>query len=209
VTTIAIVEDHPLYRQGLIHTVEQGIDLELVQVASTVGDFERADVLADVLLLDLHLPDAEGSDAVTRLLGKAGAILVLSASADRDSVVAAIGAGAKGYLTKAAEAKEIWRAIETVHQGDSYVSPQLAAYLLRDARDLQPSSEFALTPREREVLSLLAEGDTDAEIAKRLYISIRTVRSHLDRIRDKTGRRRRADLTRLAIENEGRGRPLS
>jgi DNA-binding NarL/FixJ family response regulator len=204
VTTVAIVEDHPLYRQGLIETIEGTEDLELVAVATTVGEMERLALQVDVLLLDLHLPDAEGKDAVSRMLGTARAILIVTASSDRESVVEAIGAGAKGYLTKAAESDEIRRAIEAVARGDSYVSPQLAAYLLRDAAQVQPSSEFALTAREQEILSLLAEGDTDADIAQQLYISIRTVRSHLDRIRDKTGRRRRADLTRLAMENKPR-----
>ncbi|HEV8066081.1 MAG TPA: response regulator transcription factor [Acidimicrobiales bacterium] len=201
-TTVGIVEDHPLYRQGLIETVEASQDLHLSKVATTVGEMEQFPETVDVLLLDLHLPDAAGKEAVSRMLPKAGAILIVSASADRESVVEAISAGAKGYLTKAAESDEIRRAIEVVSRGDSYVSPQLAAFLLRDAAQVQPTSEFALTAREQEILSLLAEGDTDADIAQRLYISIRTVRSHLDRIRDKTGRRRRAELTRLAMENK-------
>jgi DNA-binding CsgD family transcriptional regulator len=75
--------------------------------------------------------------------------------------------------------------------------PVLAAYLLSHH---DPQSQFALTAREREILALVAQGDTDVDIAEALFISVRTVRSHLDRIRDKTGRRRRADLTRLAYE---------
>jgi DNA-binding NarL/FixJ family response regulator len=199
--TVAIVEDHPVYRQGLVQAVETGEELSLVGTFSTVGALEaRRELEIDVLLLDLHLPDCEGVECVERLRESAGAILIVSAAADRESVVSAIASGAKGYLTKAADADEIRRAIGMVFEGDSYVSPQLAAFLLRDARGEQ-SSAFALTKREREILSLVAEGETDADIASALYISIRTVRSHLDRIRDKTGRRRRADLTRLAMEH--------
>ncbi len=84
--------------------------------------------------------------------------------------------------------------------GGTYVSPVLAAYLLRDERERH--YDHPLTDREREILSLVAEGETDAEIAQQLFISVRTVHSHLDRIRDKTGRRRRADLTRLALQGE-------
>jgi DNA-binding NarL/FixJ family response regulator len=199
---VAIVEDHPLYRQGLVQAVEAGEDLSLAGTFTTVRALEaRRDLEIDVLLLDLHLPDCEGVECVERLRDWAGTILIVSAAADRETVVSAIGAGAKGYLTKAADADEIRRAIGVVFEGDSYVSPQLAAFLLREARSEQAAGEFALTKREREILSLVAEGETDADIGRALYISIRTVRSHLDRIRDKTGRRRRADLTRLAMEH--------
>ena len=203
VINVAIVEDHPLYRQGLVHAVEAGEDLSLVGTFSTVGALEaKRDLEIDVLLLDLHLPDCEGVECVERLRARARAILIVSAAADRESVVSAIASGAMGYLTKAADGDEIRRAVGMVSEGDSYVSPQLAAFLLRDVRGQHASSEFALTKREREILSLLAEGETDADIGRTLYISVRTVRSHLDRIRDKTGRRRRADLTRLAMEHD-------
>ena len=177
---VAIVEDHPVYRQGLVQAVESGEDLSLVGTFSTVGALEaRRELEIDVLLLDLHLPDCEGVECVERLRASAGSILIVSAAADRESVVSAIAAGARGYLTKAADADEIRRAIAMVFEGDAYVSPQLAAFLLRDARREQASA-FALTKREREILSLVAEGETDADIATALYISIRTVRSHLD-----------------------------
>lgn len=200
-TRVAIVEDHPLYRQGLAQAVDEGPGLTLVGVFATVGALEAtADLPIDVLLLDLHLPDSDGVDGVRRLAPRAGAVLIVSAAADRESVVSAIAAGARGYLSKAADSEEIHRAIDMVRTGDTYVSPQLAAYLLRDAADASSGAELALTKRELEILTLLAQGDTDADIARTLYISVRTVQSHLERIRDKTGRRRRADLTRLAIE---------
>jgi DNA-binding NarL/FixJ family response regulator len=151
-------------------------------------------------LLDLHLPDGEGADLVSTVTSRGPAVLVVSASEDRQSVVEAIGAGASGYLPKSAAADEIATATTVVSGGGTYVSPILAAYLLSADRE-GSSDERVLTSREREILLLVAEGDTDAEIAERLFISIRTVRSHLDRIRDKTGRRRRAELTRLALEH--------
>lgn len=198
---VALVEDHPLYRAGLAQSIDGDDGLDFVGAFECVGAFESAARSVDVLLLDLHLPDCEGPACVERLSGRAQAILVVSASADRESVIGAIAAGARGYLTKAAEADEIRRAIVTVWSGDTYVSPQLAEFLLSDAR-ARTRDAFALTDREREVLRLVAEGDTDADIATRLFIAVSTVRSHLDRIRDKTGRRRRADLTRLALEEE-------
>lgn len=199
---VAIVEDHPLYREGLASTIQENAECELVGTFESVGAFEACAEATDVLLLDLHLPDCEGAACVERLRDRATSILVISASADRKSVISAIAAGSQGYLTKAADADEIRRAIRTVTAGDAYVSPQLAEFLLSDARASEPKEPFALTDREREILRLVAEGDTDADISQRLFISVSTVRSHLDRIRDKTGRRRRADLTRLALEED-------
>jgi len=202
VTRIAVVEDHPLYRQGLVQVIEQAPGLDLVAAVGSVGEMERAgyeDV--DVVVLDLHLPDCEGTDAVRRVKARQEHILVVSASDDRKHVVDAIGAGACGYLPKSAQADEITKALATVAAGETYISPVLAAALLRDNRDKDHSTAYTLTAREREILALLAEGETDADIADRLYISVSTVRSHLDRIRDKTGSRRRAELARLAFDH--------
>lgn len=203
---VAVVEDHPLYRQGLVQAVEEGGGLAMVGTFPTVGALEGApETVIDVLLLDLHLPDCQGVAAVSRLVGRAASILVVSASADRETVVSAIAAGAKGYLSKSADSAEIRRAIDMVCAGDSYVSPQLAAFLLRDEREAASLPGHRLTKRELEILSLVADGERDADIARQLYISVKTVRSHLDRIRDKTGQRRRAQLARLALEH-GRAR---
>ncbi|HXQ59718.1 MAG TPA: response regulator transcription factor, partial [Acidimicrobiales bacterium] len=155
----------------------------------------------DVVILDLHLPDCQGADAVGRVRAKHSNVLVVSASDDRKHVVDAIGAGASGYLPKSSQAEEIANAILVVAAGGTYVSPVLAAFLLRDNRDQSRPTAYTLTDREREILALLAEGETDADIAERLFISVSTVRSHLDRIRDKTGHRRRAELARLSFEH--------
>ena len=200
---VAIIEDHPLYRQGLVQVVERAPGLDLIASVGSVGEMEAIgyeDV--EVVILDLHLPDCQGADAVSRVKSQNDAILVISASDDRMHVVDAIAAGARGYLTKSSEEDEISRAITTIVSGGTYVSPVLAAYLLRDTRDHDRASSFALSAREREILSLLADGETDADIAEQLFISVSTVRSHLDRIRDKTGHRRRAELARLAFEHD-------
>jgi DNA-binding NarL/FixJ family response regulator len=157
-------------------------------------------VRPDVVVLDLHLPGLEGSQAVAHLCERGLAVLVVSASDDQDAVLDAIAAGASGYLTKDAEESEITAAVAAIAEGGTYVSPALAAYLLRAARTQPKAAPWVLTEREREILRLLASGETDHDIAAQLYISVRTVRSHLERIRDKTGHRRRPDLTRLAIE---------
>jgi DNA-binding NarL/FixJ family response regulator len=202
-TRVSIIDDHPVFRQGLVHAVEAADALEVISATGFVEEFAATAPDVDVVILDLGLPGMSGPDAVGHLSSGGARVLVVSAAATQRDVVDAIGAGACGYLTKGAEPSEITHAVEVVASGDTYVSPTLAAYLLRANRGEQ-SSPHALTEREREILGLVASGERDADIAEQLFISIRTVRSHLDRIRDKTGRRRRADLTRLAIE-EGIG----
>jgi DNA-binding NarL/FixJ family response regulator len=197
---VAIVEDHPLYRQGLMQTIEGTSGVTLLAAVGSIKEMEEFGYGGvDIVLLDLHLPDGVGAQAVSQVKAHGPAVLVVSASDDRQTVIEAIGAGASGYLPKSALAVEISTATIVVAGGGTYVSPVLAAYLLRNERENHSEYEL-LSIREREILSLLAEGETDAEIAEQLFISVRTVHSHLDRIRDKTGRRRRADLTRLALE---------
>jgi DNA-binding NarL/FixJ family response regulator len=202
---VAVIEDHPLFRRGLIRSIEKARGMELLASAASLAAMEALGYSGiDVALLDLHLPDAHGPDLVGRVTARGLAVLVVSVSDDRRSVVDAIAAGARGYVSKAADGEEIARAVEVVAAGGTYVSSTLASYLLRDEREYRTSHAFRLSEREQEVLTKLAQGDTDAEIAEKLFISIRTVHSHLDRIRDKTGRRRRADLTRLAVEDQAR-----
>jgi len=191
---VAIVEDHPVFRKGLMQVVEVAPGLELAGVARSVDDFDTLRLSGVIVLLDLQLPGSrlEGPGAVAHLVGSGHQVLVVSASEQPADVVQAIGAGARGYLSKQAEETEILGAIQAVAQGRTYVSATLAGYLL-----LAP---IPITAREREILELVAGGETDQDIAEQLSISVRTVHSHLDRIRDKTGSRRRADLTRLAIE---------
>jgi DNA-binding NarL/FixJ family response regulator len=192
---VAVVEDHPVFRKGLMQVVEAAPGLELAGVARSVDEFDALRLGGGVIvLLDLQLQGSrlEGADAVTYLVADGYQVLVVSASEQPADVVQAIGAGARGYLSKQAEEIEILGAIQAVAQGRTYVSATLAGYLLQ--------APIPITAREREILELVAGGDTDQDIAEQLTISVRTVHSHLDRIRDKTGSRRRADLTRFAIE---------
>jgi DNA-binding NarL/FixJ family response regulator len=202
VIRVAIVDDHPVFRHGLEHAVETAQGQHLAAAAGSVEELERFDLsTVDVVVLDLGLPGLHGDQAVSHLCRQGLIVLVVSAESSRRDVVAAITAGAAGYLTKSSEPAEITRAVEIVAAGDTYVSPTLASYLLQTSRERNSNGGFALTEREREILALVASGERDNEIAAELFISVATVRSHLDRIRDKTGRRRRADLTRLALED--------
>jgi len=198
---VCVVEDHPLYRAALVRTLEGEPDIRVDATAGSVEEFLAWRVPPGrVVVLDLGLPGAHDSAAVVAVSSAGHRALVVSAHAGQTEVLGAMAAGARGYLTKDAEASEVLRAVRAIAAGHSYVSPTLASFLLEsaDARNIQV--RLPLSAREREVLSLLAAGERDQDIADALAISVRTVRSHLDRIREKTGRRRRSELTRLAIE---------
>ncbi|MFI5683245.1 response regulator transcription factor [Streptomyces sp. NPDC051636] len=188
---IAVIGDCPLFRHGVSHLVATAPDLHLVV---TVPSIDRADGDlrgAEVVLMDLQQSPAAVAAAVAELRERGHAVIVVSSSPQVDAV-RVIRAGASGYLSRQAEGEELLTAIRIVGSGHSYVCAP-AGYLLRR------SPHF--TDREREVLGLLANGATDQEIARQLRISTHTVHSHLDRIGEKTGSRRRSDLTRLAIEH--------
>jgi DNA-binding NarL/FixJ family response regulator len=198
---VCVVEDHPLYRAALVRALS---DADWIAVEVTAGSLEE--FLAHrcepgrVVILDLKLPGMQDSAAVVSVTSAGHRVLVVSAHSEPAEVLGAIAAGARGYLTKDAEAEEILRAVRTIAAGGSYVSPTLASFLLDSSRGRDTRYRVPLSDRERQVLSLLAAGERDQDIADALAISVRTVRSHLDRIREKTGRRRRPDLTRLALE---------
>ncbi|BCJ49831.1 DNA-binding response regulator [Actinoplanes sp. NBRC 14428] len=197
---VSIVEDHPLYRMALARVVDGLPGCTLGAVAGSVEEFLAYRTRpGGVVLLDLHLPGRQGPAAALAVTEAGHRPLVVSAQAGQADVLAVLAAGARGYLTKSAEEREIAAAVRQVADGGTYVSPTLAGFLLDSARPRQAGPRLALTPREREVLGLLAEGERDVDIARALGISVRTVRSHLDRIREKTGQRRRSELTRLAI----------
>ena len=196
--TVHVVEDHPLYRAALCQAIDASPHLRVGVAAQSVEEFAALRPGPDaVVTLDLRLPGVSESEAVARLVWLGFRVLVISAYGGRSDVRAAIAAGAKGYLTKDADIDEIRHALRTVARGSRYLSPNLAPFLTEPA--MHPATA-RLSDRERQVLALLANGERDQDIADTLCISVRTVRSHLDRIREKTGRRRRPDLTRLAIE---------
>jgi DNA-binding NarL/FixJ family response regulator len=199
---VGIVEDHPVFRSGLTAVFTASPGWALTHVAIRVEDFlAKTPPVPTVVLLDLHLPGLSGPRGVAAVAETGAHVLVLSATGTRDAIVDAIGAGAAGYLVKHAEPEEILRATGIVAHGGTYVSPTLASFLLDTFTATPGAGGLDLSPREAEVLSLVASGERDRDIAEQLNISVATVRSHLDRIRDKTGRRRRSDLTRFAIDS--------
>lgn len=194
---VSVVEDHPLYRSAVARVLNDAPDVELGAVADSVARFAAArEPVGSVVVLDLKLRGVTDAAAVQKVVGLGHKVLVVSAHAGQEEVLGAISAGAHGYLSKDADGTEILRAVREIAAGNSYVSPALASFLLNSTRGVKT----LLSERERQVLSLVAAGERDTDIAEAMSISVRTVRSYLERIRDKTGRRRRPELTRLAIE---------
>ncbi len=197
---VCVIEDHPLYRAALVRALREAPDVTVGVTAGSVEEFAAyRPEPGGVVILDLRLPGVGDAAAVVDVVGRGYRVLVVSAHGSQEDVLAAIAAGARGYLTKNSDADEILRAVRAVAADNSYVSPTLASFLLDSSRERYAGARLELSAREREVLALVAAGERDQDIADGLSISVRTVRSHLDRIREKTGCRRRPDLTRLAI----------
>ena len=188
---IAVIGDCPVFRHGVSQLIDTAPDIHLVATASSIESADGSLRGAEVVLVDLQQSAPSLAAAVTKLRKRGHAVLVVSPSPQID-VVQVIQAGASGYLSRQAEPDEVLKAIRTVGSGLGYVSAP-AGQLMR-----QPPS---FTEREQEILRLLAHGSTDHEIAVTLGISKHTVHSHLDRIGEKAGSRRRPDLTRIAVEH--------
>ena len=183
---ILIVDDHPVFRFGLRALL--ATEADTVVVGEATGG-EEAVALAvelrpDLVLMDLNLPDFNGMEATRRILAQNPdvGILIITMFED-DSVIAALRAGARGYVLKGAEGEETLRAIRAAAHGESILSPAVAQRLARflaQSADVQPAEPFPeLTPREREILVLIARGLTNTAIAERLSLSPKTVRNQV------------------------------
>jgi DNA-binding NarL/FixJ family response regulator len=196
---VLIVDDQRVIREGLATIVSGFADTEVVGLAA---DGEEALSLVaerdpDVVLMDLRMPKVDGVAASSAIHEQhpSVAVVVLTTFADDESVIAALTAGAVGYLTKDASRDDIRRALEAAQAGQSVLDPAVQATLLRVAQQT-PSRPAELpddlTEREAEVLTLIAEGLSNAEIAERLFVAETTVKTHVNRIFAKTGSRDRA-----------------
>jgi DNA-binding NarL/FixJ family response regulator len=206
-TRVVLVDDHAMFRSGV--RTELGSRVEIVGEAGTVT--EAVDIITktrpDVVLLDVHMPDGGGLgvlEAVAKQLPDTR-FLALSVSDAAEDVIALIRAGASGYVTKTISADELAAAITRVADGDAVFSPRLAGFVLDAFRDapavpsIDPEIDL-LTPREREVLRLLARGYAYKEIASELFISIKTVETHASNVLRKLQLSNRHQLTRWAAD---------
>jgi DNA-binding NarL/FixJ family response regulator len=193
VIRILIADDHPVVRNGLRGTVAGEPDIEVCAEASN-GEEAVSRALSeriDVVLMDLRMPEMDGVQAITALQRRAPHIrvLVLTTFDSEADVLAAIEAGATGYLLKDVAAEELLRAIRAAHRGEPVLSPAVANQLMGRVR--KPATQ-ALSKRELEVLELVAGGASNREAAKRLFISEASIKTHLLHIYSKLGVRDRA-----------------
>jgi two-component system, NarL family, response regulator NreC len=200
--TVAIADDHAVVREGLRMIISAQPDIEVVAEAGDVAGTQAILVedSPDVLLLDINLGSESGLRALRALqaAGPATAIVILTMQKDPLYAREALDAGAAGYVVKESAAHELVRAIRTAAAGGTYLEPELGAALVR--RKLETPDE-PLTDRERQVLSLIGLGHTNAAIAEQLFLSVRTVESHRARIQEKLGISGRAQLIRYALDN--------
>lgn len=209
-TRIVLADDHDLMRQGLRMLLAARNDVDVIEDVRN----GREAVLAaerhhpDLVLMDIVMPGLNGLEATRQIRRRSPRtrVIVISAFVDDEQIIAALRAGASGYVKKSADADELLRAIQTVMRGEEYFSADVRRAfdideLVRRAKGHAPprTGVAALTEREREVLQVVAEGHTNQQIARELTISIKTVEAHLAHIMTKLHARNRADLIRHAI----------
>lgn len=202
---ILLIDDHTVLRSGLRLLLQTQPDLEVVGEAAdgTQGIAQIRKLKPDLVVLDLSMPGLGGLDMLKQVMAEQPwlKILILTMHDDAEFVRTALTAGARGYVLKRAADTELIDAIRLVGQGNTYVYPSVAGRLFTDPARESRESAGKLSPREIEVLQLIALGYTQQEIADHLTLSIKTVETHKARIVEKLGLKTRAELVRFAVNN--------
>jgi two-component system, NarL family, response regulator NreC len=204
---VLVVDDHAVVRAGLRLLIDRDPSMVVIDEAADANEaiFRVIEHKPDVLLIDVTLPGESGIEAIPKLLAASPdtKILVLSMHDDPRYVREAFAAGASAYVLKEAADAEVVAAIREVAAGGSYVNPVLGARMVAaDAKEQAEARADPLSEREHEVLRLLALGHTNQEIAKSLYISVRTAETHRAHIMQKLGLASRAELVRYALAKQ-------
>jgi DNA-binding NarL/FixJ family response regulator len=207
---VVLADDHALVRQGLKRIIAEAGD---IQVVGEAGDgLELLDILTglstDMVILDISMPRLRGIEAIheIRAIHPDVAILVLTMHKDMEYLYLALSAGAKGYVLKDDADKELFAAIARLRQGRTYVSPLFSEELVDDLVHVgrgerrRNFESDPLTPREREIVKLIAEGQSSREIGELLFISVRTVDNHRAKIMEKLNLKKATDLVKYAIQ---------
>jgi two-component system, NarL family, response regulator NreC len=208
---VLLADDHGVVRKGLRFILERQAGMEVVGEA---GDGREALRLAeasapDIVIMDIAMPLLNGIDATAQMVKRnpSVGVIILSMHSDEDYLLSALNAGAKGYLLKDSAEVDLVRAIETVHRGTPFFSPEIARTMLEDymrflqQRNLQDSYEL-LTEREKEVLQLLAEGKSNKEVATILDVSVYTIDSHRTHLMQKLNLHNTAEIVLYAVRKK-------
>jgi two-component system response regulator DevR len=201
---VFLLDDHDIVRKGVRALLESEGDIEIVGEASTVADARRLipGLLPRVVVLDTQLPDGSGIDLCRdlRTLSPESRTLVLTSNDAEESIVAAMNAGAVGYVLKQVEGTSLLSAVRTIASGHSLIDPVLARRMITwmEQSSDAPTELAGLTDQQLRILALLAEGLTNREIGSRLYLAEKTVKNHVTRILAKLGVQRRTQAALLA-----------
>ncbi len=189
---VLIADDHPFFRDGLRMLLDETPDVELVGEAASGDEViaMAAGLQPDVILMDIKMPGVNGIEATRRILGASPhiGVIVVTMYEDDDSVFSAMRAGARGYLLKGSDRKDVLRAIRGVSSGDAIFGPAIAARLIgffASTSSSPPPAFSELTERERQILDLIARGSSNTDIAGRLFLSPKTVRNNVCNILSK------------------------
>jgi len=202
---ILVADDHPMLREGLVVVLSTQPDFDVVGEAADGSEVVRLaeTLLPDVILLDLEMPGMDGVAALEKLRenGSEARAIVFTAYDTDERILGSLRAGARGYLLKGASRAELFDAIRTVYSGGSLLQPVVTGRLLDHmSRERTAPETEPLTPRELEVLALLARGLPNREIAERLFISERTAKFHVSSLLAKLGAENRTEAARIAVQ---------
>lgn len=212
VTRVVIVDDHTIVRQGLRKLLDSEDGIEVIGEASDGREAvaRAGELMPHVMVLDLSMPGLNGLEAVRQILKRSPKtrVLILSMHKNDAYVLQSLRNGASGYVLKDSATEEIVTAIRALSRGESYLSPTISRVVIDDYLRLNSGGEVksqqslyeTLTPREREIFQLLAEGLKNHEVADRLHVSVKTVETHRAHIMEKLGLNNIAELVKYAIE---------
>lgn len=212
---VLLVDDHEIVRQGLRSILEERSELTVVGEAATVAEAvtQARELQPDTIVMDLRLPDGDGVEACREIRSERPetGVLILTSHADREALLSAVLAGAAGFLLKTLDAGRTQEAVIAVGHGESLLEPSRVSELVATFTANAPSNPAseqlsALTPQEGRILSLVADGMTNQQIADKLTLSAKTVKNYVSGIYSKIDVRNRSDAARLVTESRARQR---
>ena len=202
---VLLADDHKILRKGVQMLIDAQVDMEVVGEAKTGREAidEARQLQPDVLVMDISMPELNGIEGTRQICDELPGTKVLALSMHKDSVYVReiLRAGARGYLVKDSEDDDLVRAIRSVHRGEAFLSPAISDAVLSDYRRHVSNPVDLLTSREREILTMIAEGKTNKEIAVVLNLSVYTVESHRGSVMEKLNLHNSGDMVRFAIRN--------